>query len=197
MKILVKKRSELFAKHYFQGFISLGIARKANIDWANNTFYFDREKAELDPSLKQLIPYVVVFKQDNILVYQRVSSSSYKEERLRNLYSIGVGGHVEHPESIEQAMIRELEEEFGLSVKKQDLKLVGFINDDSNSVGSVHFGVVYKLDLKSNVNVKPEPREVHNHVFVSRLELKSMLENNHFETWSKILVPVIVYSKLF
>jgi predicted NUDIX family phosphoesterase len=70
--------------------------------------------------------------------------------------SIGVGGHIERTkdksieESYEYSMWRELEEEIGLNksyVKSN--KIIGIINDDSDSVGRVHLGIVHHIKVNS------------------------------------------------
>ena len=46
---------------------------------------------------------------------------------------------------------RELEEEVGLlESNSQNLEYIGFINDDTNDVGKVHIGVVFKIKVNSN-----------------------------------------------
>src|SRR3970040_1982991 len=49
-----------------------------------------RGDVEEDPSLKQVIPYLIIRHRERIFLFQR--STKGGEERLHGLYSIGVGG---------------------------------------------------------------------------------------------------------
>ena len=48
---------------------------------------------------------------------------------------------------------RELEEEVEIE-RRGELRPVGFINDDSNGVGSVHLGLCYTLSVEGEVRVR-------------------------------------------
>ena len=54
--------------------------------------YLNRSDAEQDKRYKQLIPYVLVIRNDKILRYRRGRGG--QETRLHGLYSVGVGGHI-------------------------------------------------------------------------------------------------------
>src|SRR5687768_11211932 len=54
--------------------------------------YMDRKEAEVNPAFKQIIPYCVLSCDDKIFVYQRTKKGG--DSRLHDLYSIGVGGHI-------------------------------------------------------------------------------------------------------
>ena len=56
----------------------------------------DRKAAEEDPSLKQIIPYMVLCCGSKLFLMRRFDNQD--EDRLRNLYSLGVGGHIEPAE---------------------------------------------------------------------------------------------------
>jgi predicted NUDIX family phosphoesterase len=117
-----------------------------------------KAEAELDPTHKQIIPYLVVqFARAGwrfVLTYRRGPVGS--ERRLTGLSSLGVGGHVEPEDGpdieggsvrgvIERAARRELAEELGVARGKADawpLEWVGLVNDESTSVGRVHLGLV-------------------------------------------------------
>jgi len=193
VRILVVDRKDLLS-HYFQGFIS-----KELFDFTTGlkrSYYKERELVENDPEIKQLIPYVIIRRNDRFLVYQRArDSSKYKEKRLQALWSIGIGGHVDEPEDVLQTAIREIREEIGLEVEVSRLIEKGYINDDSNSVGRVHFGIVYELHLTNNEKIRLG-EEIAKYNFVGKEKLIEMYNdpNIRFEGWSNILVPVVVYS---
>lgn len=54
--------------------------------------FVDRESAEKNPDLKQIIPYIILSTKDgnHTAVYNRQGS----EKRLHDLWSIGIGGHI-------------------------------------------------------------------------------------------------------
>ena len=100
---------------------------------------------ETNPNYKQLISYIIVKNENGaILTYKRLKGGG--ESRLHSRISIGIGGHMnpheglsEYPLLTENAK-RELKEELGVDA---NLTLIGFVNDDTNAVGEVHFGIVY------------------------------------------------------
>ena len=80
---------------------------------------------------------------------------------------------------------RELEEEVGLlEANSQNLKYIGFINDDTNDVGKVHIGVVFKIKVNSN---DIEVRETDT-LKIQWLEKERIDNNDEFETWSALIL---------
>ncbi|MBV9391858.1 MAG: hypothetical protein JOY96_08205, partial [Verrucomicrobia bacterium] len=97
--VLVVRRGLFDSLGAFQG-LKFGPERylKALLSRENN-FFVARSAAEDDPSLKQIIPYVLVVSQDKILRYRRGKKSG--EQRLVAKSSIGIGGHMnEHDEGL-------------------------------------------------------------------------------------------------
>jgi predicted NUDIX family phosphoesterase len=108
-----------------------------------------RREVEEDPTEPQIIPYVVFRHDDRYFLTHRLRRSS--ERRLRHLYSLGVGGHI-NPEDVEGAadpieagLRREWEEEV-VYPGTVAYRLIGAINDTSTEVGRVHLGLIYLLD---------------------------------------------------
>ena len=117
-----------------------------------------RKLAETDPAFKQLIPYVIVTYNNTIFSYRRRKLLS--EQRLLSNYSIGVGGHIStddltfFSQTYEDGLLRELNEEIGIKDNFSE-RIVALLNDDSNDVGKVHFGIVHVLQVDSdNLGVK-------------------------------------------
>jgi predicted NUDIX family phosphoesterase len=110
-----------------------------------------RHECEKDPTLKQIIPYIVVStidfgeKEPLYLSYYRTIKSG--EERLKGRRSFGVGGHVTQPETVLQAFHRELNEELMTHGAVFNSNLVGFVNNESDEVGQVHLGVLFVVDF--------------------------------------------------
>lgn len=163
-----------------------------------------RSVAEHDYDTKQLIVYVLINHGETFLSYQRTPKTT--ETRLKALYSIGIGGHVNVDDRIQptlfgtkeaawkdfvlQAVRREVSEEVQLEgANAQDPRLIGFVNDDSNDVGKVHFGVVFVVKLaKPSVALRGE-RGIGKLSFRTLSELISMRDT--METWSQLLVDFL------
>ncbi len=104
-----------------------------------------RCEAELNPDFKQIIPYVLLRHRDtgDIFTTTRLGGDS----RLQGMLSIGLGGHMDEGENVISCLLRELEEEVGLTDKDiVSLTLYGYLFNDDSEVDSVHLGIVYILD---------------------------------------------------
>jgi predicted NUDIX family phosphoesterase len=143
-QVLCVRRDELFPDGAWHGFIGEGLDR-AQETIRQSSFFMPRVEVEDDPSYQQIIPYVVFRHGDRYLLTKRLRAST--EKRLRQLYSLGVGGHI-NPEDlsggdpISDGMRREWEEEvcYAGSLSAQ---LLGLLNDESSPVSKVHLGVVF------------------------------------------------------
>jgi predicted NUDIX family phosphoesterase len=106
--------------------------------------YFPRPAAESDPSLKQIIPYLVLRDGDRIFLMKRTKAGG--DARLHDRYTIGVGGHLNPGDSsILGGLAREWREELEADFLPEFVFL-GLLNDDSVDVGVHHLGVVYLAD---------------------------------------------------
>lgn len=154
-------------------------------------FFMQRDLAENDPNYKQLIPYVVFQSPKGFFSYQRGKASS--ETRLRMLRSLGVGGHIEKEDgdigqnSYFKGLWRELKEEVGID-PSNNIKLLGFINDDSNEVGKVHLGIVHLYQLETS---DLESKELNLTDCKFSIISKIKEEEEFFETWSRLLIPFL------
>lgn len=193
-QIIVVSRELLFdnEKNAFNGFLSKNDGQGEEIF---NTFknYKVKRRGDMeeDPSYKQLISYCLLENEnDEILVYQRLSGGG--EERLHGQSSVGVGGHMNNvvgADSINEVLRvnaqRELNEEVGLSEdRSQNMEYIGFINDDTNAVGKVHIGVVFKIKVKSS-DVEVRETDTLKINWVSQDEINDL---NHFESWSALIL---------
>jgi len=150
--------------------------------------FIDRNDAENDPSLKQIIPYVLIRCGERIMLMKRLREQS--ERRLWDKYSIGIGGHL-NPEDGEadffdaflSGLERELHEELDIATEYA-CRLVGCINDDTTDVGRVHFGIVFQA-LLTNDNVKIRETSKMTGEFVEIQELAAIRPD--MESWSKII----------
>lgn len=189
-QILVTSRSILFQDYVFQGFLP---ASEYNFEQLilQNHEYINRDHAEQDLSYQQPIPYALIFDQQNrVFTYQRGKKGT--ESRLHAKWSCGIGGHIDLIDQqldnpIHASLIREIEEELGID-SIEHLELLGYINDDSTPVSSVHFGLLYKITLKGNAEITLAP-EIVNGSFQFVQDIQSSLEQ--YEEWSQFALKQI------
>lgn len=160
----------------------------------SNCQFMSRSVAEHDPRYKQLIPYVVLRFQDSVFSYVRGKKSG--EGRLITKRSIGLGGHIEPRDNnlfslngtlYYEAAKREVNEEVELGSPYTE-HVVALINDDSNSVGKVHFGIVHIWDL-AEPKVKKRGGEITHTDFAAIGSLRAAIDD--LETWSQITLAVL------
>jgi predicted NUDIX family phosphoesterase len=127
--------------------------------------FLDRSAAEEDPTHKQIIPYILIVHEGRFLLYKRTKKQG--ESRLHEKFSLGFGGHINEIDGnretdtnlILAAMIRELNEELFLPSVRQ-LRVAGFINDDTNAVGKVHLGVAFIVETANERFAVNEPEMI-------------------------------------
>jgi predicted NUDIX family phosphoesterase len=156
----------------------------------NHTF-LQRKDVESNPAYKQLIPYALMQFNDTFFVYRR--GKLLAEKRLHGNYSLGIGGHISVTDSglfrttYEDGLKREINEEVIIE-SPYTQRIVALLNDDSNDVGKVHFGVVHLLTLEKPL-VKPREKSINETKFLSTEELRNKIDT--FENWSKICIQHI------
>lgn len=184
--VLVVPRSILLPER-LQGFSPGPVDRYVDRIRGHGTFC-RRGDVEEDPSLKQIIPYLIIRHGERIFLFQRLRQSG--EERLHGLYSIGVGGHITRGDAVSATdllhagLARELREELIVSGGWK-ARAVGVLNDDDNPVGRVHFGVVYVVETeRSEVRVREEDR-LSGHL-ATAAEVQAA--RDRMETWSQLIL---------
>ncbi|GIW23837.1 NUDIX domain-containing protein [Meiothermus sp.] len=147
-------------------------------------FFLERAQAEEDPTHRQIIPYALVRHRGRYLLMRRTKGGG--EARLHNLYTLGVGGHI-NPEDqrvnpLLDGLRRELLEEVG--VGRYTAEPVGLIVMSDTPVSRVHAGVVFVVDAED------EPRVVEAEKLEGRLasleEVCAVYER--LEGWSQVVV---------
>lgn len=195
--IAVVPRIELFRDFEFQGFLP---ADKYDFEAVvrGHMRYVPRALAEKDASLKQPIAYCLIVNPAirKVFAYRRSTrSQDYQEERLQGKWSWGVGGHIEKYDGAEDpvraSMLRELCEEVELP-DEPEVSVLGYINDDSNPVGQVHFGILYKIATSAS-HVVPRGSEMASGGFMDLASLEKILASPEcqVETWSQIAMPAL------
>jgi predicted NUDIX family phosphoesterase len=103
-----------------------------------------RTAMEIDPSFKQVIPYLVLRDGERYFLMRRTRAGA--DARLHDRWSIGVGGHLNPGDGdLLGGLRREWAEEL-VADFVPDFELVGLLNDDTTDVGSVHLGAVFVAD---------------------------------------------------
>lgn len=187
-RVLVVPAAELDRLGRFQGFSDEAERYLSALLAPGLGAFRPRSEVEEDPSLKQIIPYVVFRSGDSVFCYTRGKSQG--ETRLHRLRSLGVGGHVAEEDAdgratldaYEMALRRELDEEVAVD-SEGAIRRVGLINDDSTPVGQVHLGVVHVYDL-ARPAVTSREDGLAEAGFVPLADLRDQAER--FETWSQI-----------
>ncbi len=185
--ILVVPKERLFGPkelNYFNGFVS---AEKMDFQpiIQKNFLFKNRQEMEANPSFKQIIPYIIFKHGGRLFTYRRLNKGN--EKRLHGNHSIGIGGHINPLDTkgnmILDAMRREFEEEMDYN-GVYDVKILGYINDDSNDVGTVHFGIVFLVE-GNNENIRVKETEKLEGSLLSKEEITKLEET--METWSSLV----------
>lgn len=205
LKIMVVENKKLFSKYSRE----TKFYPWSEYDFEKNILedheYMERGIAENNYNYKQPIPYgVVVNSKNEIFVYTRWwKDSNAWEERMYWTISIWVWGHLDYVDKgenlLKEWLIREIEEEIG--IKKEEIlgvKNIWYINNESNSVNKVHFGIAYVINIGGEVPVKLLDWELEKGDFLSiqEFERRCSLKKYDIEPWSKLLLePMNNYFK--
>lgn len=169
------------------------------LDKRNNHFHL-RMEAEQDESLKQIIPYVLFVCGDEVFSYVRGKQAG--ESRLVGDRSVGIGGHINpHDEMLFagasvasdrqtylEAVQREIDEEVEVGCPYEPV-ITALINDNSNPVGRVHFGLVHIARIKEK-QVKKRERQITRSGFLPISELQGP-RREELESWSALCVDLL------
>jgi predicted NUDIX family phosphoesterase len=144
--------------------------------------FLERGAVESDPSLKQVIPYLVLRDGERYFLMRRTRAGG--DARLHDLWSIGIGGHV-NPEDGDVAggFRREWKEEV-VAAFIPPFSPVGLLNDDTTDVGAVHLGVVCVADAAGR-RVAIRETEKLSGAFASPVEVRAV--RDRLETWSRLV----------
>jgi predicted NUDIX family phosphoesterase len=185
-RVLCFKRKLLEDLGVFQG-LSLEVEKYLPVVTSSSHLaYLNRSEAEDDRGYKQLIPYVLLICNDQLLRYRRGKGGG--ETRLHGLYSVGIGGHISEEDhglfskdiGYHEGMLREVREEVAIERVKE--ATVAVINDDSTDVGYVHFGVVHIMQVANEAAVGGRSGIV-NPEFIP---IADAVENaSSYESWSR------------
>ncbi len=118
-----------------------------------NPLWMKRDEAEDNREVQQVIPWTI-FRWNNYYLELKKKQEG-PHTRLYNKYSLGFGGHVfKHEmdkvgsldEWIKERFLQEMEYKGNLTVST-----LGVVNDNTDELGSGHFGIVYLIEGDSNL----------------------------------------------
>lgn len=140
-----------------------------------------RAEVEDDPSFQQIIPYVIVTDGPRVFLMRRLRAGG--DTRLHDRYSIGVGGHVGAADGgIAGGLAREWAEEL-VADWSPEFVPVGLLNDDTDPVGAVHLGVVYRVEAGGRPVGIRETHKLEGR-FAAVDEVEAL--GDQLETWSRL-----------
>lgn len=185
--ILVVKRNKLFIEGSWHGLKKVNATKYLDLI-AQEKEFLPRSLMEIDPTYKQIIPYLIFTHNDKYFLMQRQAKAS--EQRLKNKYSLGIGGHIRQEDLTSNDIIdwakREFEEEVTYK-GSYSVEPLGMLNDDSNPVGEVHIGFVFLLrGNSSEITVKSELKSGQ---LLTISECQDYYAN--MENWSQIVFDFI------
>lgn len=179
--VLGLPRERVMAARHWKGILRGDVAPYLDLI-AREADYRPRDEAERDPEWKQIIPYLLVRDSDRFFLMQRTAAGG--DDRLHDLWSLGIGGHV-NPEDggVLEGLRREFHEEM-LADWDPVPRLIGLLNDDDVLVGQVHLGVVFEADAAGR-SLSVRERDKLRGGFATAPEVLRVYD--HMETWSQLL----------
>jgi predicted NUDIX family phosphoesterase len=148
--------------------------------------YEPRAAMEVDPSFKQIIPYLVLRDGERYFLMRRTKAGG--DARLHDRWSIGVGGHVDPGDAgLAGGLRREWHEEL-VAGFEPTFTPYALLNDDTTEVGAVHLGVVVLADAGGRpVSVRETDKL--SGAFAQPSEVAAGVD--HLETWSRIVFDAL------
>ena len=149
-------------------------------------FFMRRAEAEEDPAHKQVIPYLVLRDGERWFLMRRTRAGG--DARLHDLWSIGVGGHLNPGDGdVPGGLRREWAEEIDAAFEPA-FTPVGLLNDDTTPVGAVHIGVVFVADAAG----RPVAiRETHKLTGAFATTGETAAVRDSMETWSRLVFDAL------
>lgn len=198
---MVVARNDLLASGSWYGIRTDNLQKYLKIIASRHRF-LSRKKVEDDSRWQQIIPYLVFEHNGQIFLMRR--KSSHSDRRLSDLYSIGIGGHINKKDirrdketkgvSGSNVIMEWARREFAEEIQYEGnykTEFLGLVNDDSNEVGLVHTGLAIRvIGDNKNIKVKDEHKSGK---LVAVGELESYYKR--METWSQIVYDFLMAKK--
>lgn len=159
----------------------------------------DRKICETDPTLLQLIPYIVC-QDENGMIFLYSRGKGGAEERLHAKMSVGLGGHVDRNIDLEENLYsllqleaaRELKEEIDVDVDAAEIFFSGLIYEELTEVGRVHLGILSVVKLPAGFHISEEEGQIESGYFASLNHALSDDVYPRLEQWSQATVQHLI-----
>jgi predicted NUDIX family phosphoesterase len=179
-QVLVVPRDVLPDRAAWHGLRTDGLDSFAELVEREGSFR-PRPAMEVDPSFKQVIPYLVLRDGERFFLMRRTRAGG--DPRLHDRYSIGVGGHLNPGDrDLSGGLRREWAEEVAADFEPE-FRLVALLNDDTTEVGSVHLGAVYVADAAGRPVSIREVDKLEG-TFATAAEVAAVADR--LESWSRL-----------
>lgn len=163
--------------------------------------YLPRPIAEADESYRQVIPYVVVRRGDEVFTMTRINPG---DARLVGKVSIGIGGHVNpidgvgHVDgadttpltSLFAGLVREWDEEVSTDSQTIAFSPIGLVAFDETAVDRVHVGILFVVDIEAGAWMHTREEGILEGAFVRVADIAAFA-GDRLETWSRHALAVI------
>ena len=179
--VLVVPRRAVIAEPGWKGVRTYGIEAFLRVVAADGLFA-PRSTMEENPAFKQVIPYLVLRDGERYFLMRRTRAGG--DARLHDLWSIGVGGHLNPGDGdLPGGLLREWHEEV-VADFVPEFRLVGLLNDDTTPVGRVHLGAVY-VAVAAGQPVEIRETDKLTGSFAAPAEVAAVAGD--LETWSRLV----------
>jgi len=186
--VLGVPRERIIGERPWKGIRSAGAERMLQLIAQEGT-YRPRAEAEQDAAWKQVIPYLLMRDGERLFLMQRTNAGA--DDRLHDLYSLGIGGHLNPQDGgVMQGLRREFHEEM-VAAWEPEPRLLGLLNDDDVLVGQVHVGVVFEADAAGRSLSVRETDKLSGR-FVAPDAIAAVYDR--METWSQLLYDHVTAS---
>lgn len=150
--------------------------------------YVYRYEAEGQPVFQQIIPYLIIFNEDQSKMY--VSKRIDGDHRLNNMLSLGFGGHINEEDGYKdvvlRALTREMNEELDIDPISKAIYM-GTIRDITSKTND-HLGLVFAIKAKEGEVFIKETDKLEG----NWMEISKLFDDYHkFENWSKFLIDFL------
>ena len=154
--------------------------------------YVYRYEAEGEPSMQQIIPYFIVFNEDEskVFVARRIDG----DHRLVGKLSLGFGGHIDECDGYNQCVLKALTREMWEELDIEPLTRATYMGTirDITSSSNDHFGLAFNVNAKENtVTIKESDKLVG-----EWMTFEQLYDNySKFENWSKYIIDYFFENK--
>jgi predicted NUDIX family phosphoesterase len=149
--------------------------------------FYARPQAEVDATLKQIIPYLLL--RDGSTIFLMKRSRAGGDARLHDHFTIGVGGHMNPgDDSLLGGLAREWREEMEADFVPE-FRFLGLLNDDTVEVGLHHLGVVYVADADGRGVAVKETHKLSGS-FETIASVRDVYDR--METWSQLALEALL-----